>query len=231
MEPFIHITNDTANINGTDLSSVSATPSQLPESPPDSGSEPPYSPADLHVLSLCNTPIKGNHTQISDIHLQQSNGQLSNSSVATSKTAPAAISATSVHVKPTTIDDRQSTSQSATDGIPSITDISLTNEIKNSTTAIQPGPRHILRNTNVLYVRSTDSDRNATQQSHPTTNSRATTNTAKTDELLLNTSNGVTSAQQQILQQVCLRTRVCSHLSNLYFCICSIGSVSFRFTK
>lgn len=29
-------------------------PSHLPESPPDSGSEPPYSPADLHAINTLN---------------------------------------------------------------------------------------------------------------------------------------------------------------------------------
>lgn len=45
--------------------SVNSTPSHLPESPPDSGSEPPYSPIDLHGLNLA--PSNGN--QLTELHL------------------------------------------------------------------------------------------------------------------------------------------------------------------
>lgn len=38
------------------------TPSHLPESPPDSGSEPPYSPADLHAINTLNQMPYHNHT-------------------------------------------------------------------------------------------------------------------------------------------------------------------------
>lgn len=34
---------------------LAGTPSHLPESPPDSGSEPPYSPADLHTINNLST--------------------------------------------------------------------------------------------------------------------------------------------------------------------------------
>lgn len=36
---------------------MNSTPSHLPESPPDSGSEPPYSPIDLHGLNLASTNV------------------------------------------------------------------------------------------------------------------------------------------------------------------------------
>lgn len=206
MESFIHITNDTGNIGPTDVSSISATPSHLPESPPDSGSEPPYSPVDLHVLALCNTPVNGNRSQISDIHHQHSNGFLSNSAETTTTTtttsAPTPI--TTAHGKATARETPSNDQQSATDGVPSRNDIASTNENINAETTLQSDPHHILRNTNVLYIRSTDSDRNATLQPQPTTNSRPNTNTQKSNELLLKTGNGVTSASQLILQQVCL---------------------------
>lgn len=45
--------------------SVNSTPSHLPESPPDSGSEPPYSPIDLHGLNLAATNVN----QLTELHL------------------------------------------------------------------------------------------------------------------------------------------------------------------
>lgn len=45
--------------------SVNSTPSHLPESPPDSGSEPPYSPIDLHGLNLAPSNVN----QLTELHL------------------------------------------------------------------------------------------------------------------------------------------------------------------
>lgn len=63
MESFIHVTSNASTpVNGS--ASVNSTPSHLPESPPDSGSEPPYSPIDLHGLNLAS-----NVNQLTELHL------------------------------------------------------------------------------------------------------------------------------------------------------------------
>lgn len=47
-------------------------PSHLPESPPDSGSEPPYSPADLHAINSLNQPYHNHpHQSTSQQHIAQ----------------------------------------------------------------------------------------------------------------------------------------------------------------
>lgn len=64
LESFIHVTsNATTSVNGS--VSVNSTPSHLPESPPDSGSEPPYSPIDLHGLNLAPSNVN----QLTELHL------------------------------------------------------------------------------------------------------------------------------------------------------------------
>lgn len=64
LESFIHVaSNPSASVNGS--VSVNSTPSHLPESPPDSGSEPPYSPIDLHGLNLATTNVN----QLTELHL------------------------------------------------------------------------------------------------------------------------------------------------------------------
>lgn len=62
MESFIHVASN-ASVNGS--VSVNSTPSHLPESPPDSGSEPPYSPIDLHGLNLAPSSVN----QLTELHL------------------------------------------------------------------------------------------------------------------------------------------------------------------
>lgn len=62
LESFIHVASNTStSVNG----SVNSTPSHLPESPPDSGSEPPYSPIDLHGLNLAASNVN----QLTELHL------------------------------------------------------------------------------------------------------------------------------------------------------------------
>lgn len=65
LESFIHVaSNASTSVNG----SVNSTPSHLPESPPDSGSEPPYSPIDLHGLNLAPSNVN----QLTELHLTNS---------------------------------------------------------------------------------------------------------------------------------------------------------------
>lgn len=68
LESFIHVTsNASTSVNGS--VSVNSTPSHLPESPPDSGSEPPYSPIDLHGLNLAPSNV----SQLTELHLTNGN--------------------------------------------------------------------------------------------------------------------------------------------------------------
>lgn len=58
--------NSSSNGNGNNNSNVVTTQSHLPESPPDSGSEPPYSPTDLHGLQLSGSSVV--HSQLTELH-------------------------------------------------------------------------------------------------------------------------------------------------------------------
>lgn len=63
------------------VTTTATTPSHLPESPPDSGSEPPYSPSDMHTIPPLGTLSSYHHTIIQkpeDISISSANIQTVN---------------------------------------------------------------------------------------------------------------------------------------------------------
>lgn len=188
LESFIHVTNSVAvSGNPQTISTGEALP-HLPESPPDSGSEPPYSPADLHCLGRTGAPIDAN---IGVGEIINNEPQLITKinevvSVNQSKNVDKDLQAD--------LPDMTGCIQH-TATVPPIEQNDGAIEVRTNTHQIVPKP-------NVLYLRN---EEEPTSQSSVITNTLSNSILLKTNELICGLTNGTTTgsvdSQNRLLQK------------------------------
>lgn len=191
LEPFIHVTNDVSAPDSQLITIGESTP-HLPESPPDSGSEPPYSPADLHVLGRTGAQLDTNISSVIEIinHEPQSitkkNKIHNHSIIITPEIGTASNITTSINKD---VDDV------IQNDLPSIdiqhSDVAPIKQSDGVTEMHQAIP-----NTNVLYLRNKEE---LSKQSANTANVSSNNILLKPNEVII-TRNGSSSLDSQHLQ-------------------------------